>query len=60
MSTGTGKPQHLSYEDKKNITQPYKKNMNGTVNVNEEYIKIYNDHPNEEVKEFYKKKGLIK
>jgi len=50
---------HKTIQEKKDSCQPYKKDGNGRAGVNENFIKVYKDHPDPEVKEYYQKKGVI-
>ena len=48
----------ISLEEKRDITQPYKKRA-GHVGINEDFMKIYgaDKHPDPEVAAYYIKKG---
>ena len=52
-------PKQKTVQEQKDTAQPWIKNKGGSVGVNEKFIKLYGNHPDAEVKQFYQKKGLI-
>lgn len=55
----SGLQTHKSIQEQKDTMQPWEKNGNGGLSVNEDFMKAHgaDKHPDPEVRDYYKKKG---